>query len=249
MKSKDVRGAFISYRRLDTDALAGRLRDRLREALPNWAVFMDVDSIEPGTDFRLAVRDSLKQSSLFLLLIGRNFRGEGGGINRLMQPEDNVVYEIETALGLGLRIIPILVNDAVMPRPEDFPAEAKPVVYRAAIEMRHARFEDDFRHLVKVIVGNSTVHSISQSQLSTSPTQRKQPWTNSAQTLFRSVKIAVVGGMIGITIGLVALGIVSQTTKMAASEWIGDNRIAVMLLPAVAIIGAITALYLSRQTH
>ena len=151
MTRKEIRTAFISYRRLDTDALAGRLRDRLREALPDWIVFMDVYSITPGVDFRVAVRDALTQSSLFFLLIGRNFLG--AGTNRLLEADDTVAYEIKVALDLDLRIIPILVNDATMPRPEDFPLEVRQVVYRSAIDVRHSRFDDDLHHLVQVAAG------------------------------------------------------------------------------------------------
>jgi hypothetical protein len=46
---------FISYRRSDSQATAGRIYDRLTREFGGHDVFMDVDHIPPGVDFR-AVR-------------------------------------------------------------------------------------------------------------------------------------------------------------------------------------------------
>lgn len=47
---------FISYRRDDSIASAGRLYDHLRDRFGD--VFMDVDAIDPGDDFVEVVLDS-----------------------------------------------------------------------------------------------------------------------------------------------------------------------------------------------
>jgi hypothetical protein len=49
---------FISYRRDDSPASAGRLYDRLTTHFDRRLVFMDVDALEPGTDFVEAIDDS-----------------------------------------------------------------------------------------------------------------------------------------------------------------------------------------------
>jgi len=48
----EPQGIFICYRREQTAAYAGRLYDRLSDAFGEAAVFMDVDSIGLGLDFR-----------------------------------------------------------------------------------------------------------------------------------------------------------------------------------------------------
>jgi hypothetical protein len=48
-------GIFISYRREDTAANAGRLYDRLSDRFGEDQVFMDIDSIPIGLDFTKAV--------------------------------------------------------------------------------------------------------------------------------------------------------------------------------------------------
>jgi hypothetical protein len=42
---------FISYRRADAAATAGRLADRIDARFGRGTAFMDVESIAPGTDF------------------------------------------------------------------------------------------------------------------------------------------------------------------------------------------------------
>jgi len=42
---------FISYRRGDSSANAGRICDRLRSQFGHANVFMDIDTLEPGVDF------------------------------------------------------------------------------------------------------------------------------------------------------------------------------------------------------
>src|SRR5215212_9966245 len=43
---------IISYRRADSDAIAGRIRDKLATHFGEDSVFMDIDSIPFGIDFR-----------------------------------------------------------------------------------------------------------------------------------------------------------------------------------------------------
>ena len=50
---------FVSYRREETAPYAGRLYDRLSDRFGESHVFMDVDSIEPGTDFIDAIRSAV----------------------------------------------------------------------------------------------------------------------------------------------------------------------------------------------
>lgn len=135
---------FISYRRSDSEAEAGRLFDYLERALGARNVFKDVDSIAPGVDFRRAVAAYIDKSDVFLLVMGRGWadaRNEKGE-RRLEQPGDFVRMEILAALSKGVRIIPVLIQGARMPVEADVPAEIAPVLYINAL---HLRSDPDFR--------------------------------------------------------------------------------------------------------
>jgi hypothetical protein len=219
---------FISYRHSDSDALAGRLHDRMQLALPDWTFFMDVTSIQPGVDFRVAIAAALRRASIFLLLIGRDWIGDD--VNRLFQPCDPILYEIKFALDLGIRFIPVLVNGAKMAAPEEFPEEIRPVSRLIGVELRHSRFEDDFRNLVSVISGGGSLAAAAADQ----------------NVLFRRLSAVVIGALLAIAVVLFGLAINFQVTGTAASDWIGDYE-AALLLPAVTIIGGAVGLFFSAR--
>ena len=64
---------FVSYRRQDARHVAGRLADRLVE---RFQVFMDMDTIEPGTDFTDVIRQAVKDCDVFL--VGDRSAVDGG---------------------------------------------------------------------------------------------------------------------------------------------------------------------------
>ena len=64
---------FISYRREITAGEARALFNELLEKLGKNSVFMDVDSIALGRDFRSALQRTLESCDLMLVLIGRDW--------------------------------------------------------------------------------------------------------------------------------------------------------------------------------
>jgi hypothetical protein len=48
----------ISYRRSDSEVIAGRIRDRLAARFGDSSVFMDINDIPFGSDFRLHIQDA-----------------------------------------------------------------------------------------------------------------------------------------------------------------------------------------------
>jgi len=54
-----VSGVFISYRREDSQGLAGRLFDRLVQRFGEARVFWDIDSIDPGGRFAEVIAERI----------------------------------------------------------------------------------------------------------------------------------------------------------------------------------------------
>jgi TIR domain len=96
----EPRGIFISYRREQNAAHAGRLYDRLSDAFGEQATFMDVDSIGLGLDFARVLDEAVSSCSVMLVLIGPGWAqlAEHGG-RRLDDPDDYVRQEVERACG------------------------------------------------------------------------------------------------------------------------------------------------------
>ena len=117
---------IVSYRRSDSDAIAGRIRDRLSECYGNAAVFMDIDSIPFGKDFRAHVREAVLKEDIVLAIIGPKWTGRTkAGVSRINEETDPVRIELEIALERGIPVIPVLVGGASMPKADALPATLK----------------------------------------------------------------------------------------------------------------------------
>ena len=136
---------FISYRREDGAAFAGRLFDRLSDRFGAERVFMDVDDIEPGRDFVEAIEEAVAASSVLLVIIGKSW------MKTEADEEDFVQREILAALRHGLRVIPILIAGASMPEAADLPKDLAPFTRKNAIVMRDSHFHDDVAALLEVL--------------------------------------------------------------------------------------------------
>ena len=118
---------FLCYRRDDTEDAAGRLYDRLFDAYGSDRVFMDIDSVPLGVNFVTHIKQQLQGCAAVLVMIGRGWTTmpDPQGNRRLDDPADHVRVEVATALQQGVLVIPILVQNASMPRAAD-PAQRHP---------------------------------------------------------------------------------------------------------------------------
>ena len=116
---------LISYRREDSADVTGRIYDRLIQQYGREAVFMDVDSIPPGVDFRIYLDELVAKCEVFLAVIGRDWiqHLSSAGRTRLDDPGDFVRFEIESALKRQIPVIPVLVSGATIPPAERLPGQ------------------------------------------------------------------------------------------------------------------------------
>src|SRR5690349_18579701 len=144
MEQRLAVNVFVSYRRQDTNHLAGRLYDRLVDRFGPSHVFMDVDSIAPGSDFQEAISRAVAATDVLLALIGPEWvTAQRAGGRRLDDPEDLVRSEIQAALDHGVRLIPVLVDGAQMPEEDEVPAPLRPLRRRQAVRLDHPTFRAD----------------------------------------------------------------------------------------------------------
>ncbi|MGH8939824.1 MAG: toll/interleukin-1 receptor domain-containing protein, partial [Actinomycetes bacterium] len=144
---------FISYRRHDSAAHAGRLYDRLTAAFGDERVFMDVDTLEPGTDYTEAIKAAIAASEVLVVVIGPGWAAATDERNRrrLDDPDDLVRIEIEAALQRGVRVIPVLTDGSVMPSRDQLPESLVPLARRHAMPVRHETFRTDATRLIDAI--------------------------------------------------------------------------------------------------
>ncbi len=142
---------FISYRRDDAAAWAGRLHLALQKHFKPAQLFMDVDNIKPGADFVQALDDQIGKCDVLLAVIGKDWcdARNAGGQRRLDDPADFVRIEIESALKRDIRVVPVLVDNAVMPNAADLPDAMKALTRRQAVTVTHARFGSEIESLAR----------------------------------------------------------------------------------------------------
>jgi hypothetical protein len=149
---------LISYRRADSSAIAGRIADRLANHYGENSVFMDVDSIPIGTDFRTQIHETLQRTDVLIAIIGPNWLGKNSdGPARMNEKTDGVRVEIETAFERKIRVIPVLVDGAKMPASSELPPEFRDFAFLNAAEVATGR---DFRtHMDRLVdaIGHSAV--------------------------------------------------------------------------------------------
>jgi TIR domain len=108
---------FISYRRDDSAAMAGRLYDRLVEKFGEANLFIDVDNMPAGADFVKHLSKQVESCDIFLCTVGPNWLNakDEDGRRRLDQPDDYVRVEIASALNRDIPVIPVLIEGARVP--------------------------------------------------------------------------------------------------------------------------------------
>ncbi len=140
----------VSYRRADS-AMSGRIFDRLVERFGQNSLFIDIDNIPFGGDFRKHIADALTSSDLLIAVIGRDWIGQrDNGPSRIMNATDPVRVEIETAIKSNVPILPVLIDGAMMPDPEQLPDSIKEFSFLNALEVELGR---DFKVHIQRLFG------------------------------------------------------------------------------------------------
>lgn len=150
---KELTDIFINYRRADTSGYAGRLEQELSRRFPG-QVFMDIHTIEVGTDFADAINSEVGKCGALVVLIGNQWldiTDPKTGKRRLDNPNDFVAIEIAEALKLNIRVVPVLVEGARMPAADELPAALAALVRRNALEISDTRWDYDVQQLIKVL--------------------------------------------------------------------------------------------------
>jgi TIR domain len=219
---------FISYRREDTAADAGRICDRLRMVLPKDDVFMDVETIEGGEDFEKSILAAIDKSDAALVFIGKRWMMSrpGGDQPRICEAGDYVRLEVRSALAKGILVLPVLVDGALMPAPNLLPEDVRPLTARNALSLRHDGFDDDAENILAVILGTAA---------------KVRLW-DKRTGLAAKCLYAAAGAIAGFVALVVAAGLHKSVMGRSLSESIGDG-FTVLLLAGCVVFGAGFGLY------
>jgi TIR domain-containing protein/SH3 domain-containing protein len=187
---------FINYRRGDDPGYTGRLFDRLQEVFAPEQLFLDVDNIAPGLDFVRVLDERIAESDVVLAVIGKGWidARDAAGARRLDNADDFVRVEIASALNQDKRVIPVLVGEAAMPRPEELPEVLRPLARRNAVRLTHERFRSDMQGLIKAIQQALEEKADAGRHVQAAPAGQLGPPAKSSR--FRTAGIIAVGAVV-----------------------------------------------------
>jgi hypothetical protein len=136
---------FLSYRRTDSADTVDRITQYLARTFGNRCLFRDIESIALGENFARAIDRALDRSSVVLAIIGRDWINESdaAGRRRLDNPDDFVRQEIAAALKSSKLVIPVIVQNAEVPRSHELPESLREL---SKLQAARVRPEPDFTH-------------------------------------------------------------------------------------------------------
>lgn len=144
---------FINYRRADVEVAAWHLYKALSRALKG-KVFFDQREIPAGADYDDHLDQRLRDCRVLIVVIGLHW------LRLLAEPrngaKDWVRHEIKTALDLGKKVIPVLVESSrpvTMPQADQLPDDIKELARKQAIKVRiqDEVARDDLERLVSEV--------------------------------------------------------------------------------------------------
>ncbi|MER7957840.1 toll/interleukin-1 receptor domain-containing protein [Streptomyces sp. NPDC096030] len=146
-------GIFVNYRRGHHSVRVGELHDRLARHFGEEQVFLDAASITAGDRYPDALLDRLTDCEVLLVVIHAGWADERSetGARRLGREGDWVRREIELALRLGTTVVPILLDGATAPRPEDLPEGMRDLAHRQAQPLRAGAWSADMQQLTAML--------------------------------------------------------------------------------------------------
>jgi thiol-disulfide isomerase/thioredoxin len=155
---------FISYRREDSEWPAHEIYTAIRKRLgnPDQDVFIDVDHIPFGVNFKDYIHGVVANCDVLLALIGRGWldmRDPETGKRRLDNPDDLVRIEIASALERDVRVIPVLLDGTPPPSEAQLPDDLKQLSLRNGINVKRLSFNADVERLVAGLRLQPTVES------------------------------------------------------------------------------------------
>lgn len=219
-----VKNAFISYRRADTKSLTHSLYKDLCREFSEQQIFMDVDDIQPGTDFAAEINRKLKNTDAMIVMIGPQWISleNKDGQRRLFEPNDFVRIEIEQALKKRLRVFPVLVDNAIMPSAHELPESIKSLSRLHALSLNSKDFNYQQHQIQQIIKSLAPVLDPKNQRQSVLPLPKKKTFLQKVIRVFLWTGI-ILGSIIGLLTWLMSTDVDTavttnnQTTSQPAS--------------------------------
>jgi len=147
---------FINYRGEDSHSYGALLYAELVRHFGDDQVFLDCESIPAGADFVEELLGRVRQARVVLAVIGSRWltATDADGRRRIDAPGDWIRRELAEAFAAGVRVIPILTEQAEIPAQADLPAE---IARLCRCQFRRLRYRDPMADLARIVTDLTSV--------------------------------------------------------------------------------------------
>lgn len=144
------RAVFINYRGTDSHSYGALLYTELTRQFGVEHVFLDAESIPPGADFVTELLGRVRSARVVLAVIGPRWltAADPAGRRRIDDPADWIRRELAEAFTAGVRVIPILTEQADLPTTADLPAD---VAALSRCQYRRLRYREPTADLARIV--------------------------------------------------------------------------------------------------
>ena len=143
---------FISYRHDDEGPTSRFVKAELDEIFGSEHVFMDLDNIRQGDQWKEVIKSNLEACDCLIVVIGRNWLRlqDEFFVRRIDKKDDWVRIEIETALRRGIKIIPLFIGGALTQK-EALPKSIQKLLDSQGMVINAVSWQSDIAALVDAL--------------------------------------------------------------------------------------------------
>ena len=142
-------GVFINYRGQDSHSYGALLYTELVRQFGRDQVFLDCESIPPGADFTTELIERVRSARVLLAVIGPGWlTATDPAGRRIDDPADWVRRELTEAFTAGIRVVPVLTDQAELPTEADLPAD---IAALGRCQYRHLRRREPTADLDRIV--------------------------------------------------------------------------------------------------
>jgi tetratricopeptide (TPR) repeat protein len=142
---------FISYRGEDSGNSGALLYTDLTRRFGEDLVFLDAESILAGADFATELLKRVRSAQVVLAVIGPRWLTATDPTDptrqRIHDPSDWIRRELAEAFAAGVRVIPVLTDQAVLPSETELPAD---IAALSRCQYRHLRHRESKTDLARI---------------------------------------------------------------------------------------------------
>jgi hypothetical protein len=145
------RAVFINYRGEDSHSYGALLHRDLTVHFGEKLVFLDAECIPAGADFVEELLGRVRSALVLLAVIGRRWltATDSTGRRRIDAPDDWIHRELAEAFAAGVRVIPVLTDEAELPCETDLPAD---IAALSRCQYRRLRRREPTSDLARLVV-------------------------------------------------------------------------------------------------